>query len=60
MSKQKKWFGVTLLVLGFIVGVYTLRTAAHPSADKITAAATKAVSPAPMAARGVRVIYLIQ
>jgi len=58
MSKQKKWIGVTLLVLGFIVGAYTLRTAAHPGANMTTTAATKAISPAATAAPGIRVIDL--
>jgi hypothetical protein len=59
MSKQKKWIGVTLLVLGFIVGAYTLRTAAHPGANMTTTtAATKAISPAATAAPGIRLIDL--
>jgi len=57
MSKQKLWIGVILLMLGFVVGGYTLRSAAHPSAT-IPTNAVKTVSPAPMAPPGVTVIDL--
>jgi hypothetical protein len=44
MSKQKKWIGVVLLLLGFVVAAYSLRTAAHPGAT-ITTNAMKTASP---------------
>ena len=44
MSKREKWIGVMLLLLGFVVGVYSLRAAAHPGAT-IATNAMKTVSP---------------
>jgi len=44
MSRQKKWIGVMLLALGFVIGAYSLRTAAHPGAA-VTTSAMKTVSP---------------
>jgi hypothetical protein len=44
MSKQKKWIGVMLLALGFVIGAYSLRIAAHPGAA-VTTGAMKTASP---------------
>jgi hypothetical protein len=44
MSRQKKWIGVMLLALGFVIGAYSLRTAVHPGAA-VTTSAMKTFSP---------------
>jgi hypothetical protein len=38
MSKQKKWMGAILLLLGTVVGAYCIRTATHPGSNTTTGA----------------------
>jgi hypothetical protein len=38
MSKQKKWMGAILLLLGTVVGAYCMRTATHPGSNITTGA----------------------
>jgi hypothetical protein len=59
MSKQKKWMGALLLLLGSVVGAYCIRTATHPASNVATGAMRTALPQKVMQTPGVLPIPVI-